>query len=354
MTEYWWGKSDNKISWVEITERPYEDIGKNLWVTNPKSVSRRLIDWPVKGSHVLHWHTPSREFVGVSKVADDRPRPGRYGVSDITGRGGITWRRKLISFEEFPTGVLTLENIRRQGSLIKKLHGNLFREYGHPLHFPFVPVGKGGWNDLRPRQNYLSVCPSELTDLLIDFLSEYREVNSWYDIPIIQKRSSGDRRGKKRGLSKKLLEEKYRKVNQDVVISWGKNFKIPTKSLEQSIRAHNRIQNSLGSWLKSRKLKPYTPSAGHAAKFDLAWKYRGTMFVCEVKSLNQMNEEKQLRLGFGQVLHYKQLISQSEGVEVCPVLVIERQPADFKTWQALAKSHGVKLVWRKTFNKLLS
>jgi hypothetical protein len=44
--------------------------------------------------------------------------------------------------------------------------------------------------------------------------------------------------------------------------------------------------------------------------FDLAWQIGRTLFVAQVKSLTLRNEEKQLRLGLGQVLRYADLLSR--------------------------------------------
>ncbi len=353
MARFWWDLAAETVSWVEINERPYEDIGKNLWVTNPNSTPKKLIGAPLRGSLVFHWHTPRREFVGFSKIDDDVSRPGRYGTSNITGRGGITWRRKLCEFQEFPTGVLTLENIRRHASAVKKVHDSLLREYGRPLHLPFAPVSTAAWRELRPRQTYLAVCPSELEGLFFQIFEEYKTVNPWYEIPKIRNKQKKPRVQRKSHETSQQLSEIYRVANQDMTISWGKSFRLPTKALEHSSRAHARVQNSLGVWLKSKKLKPFSPNAGHLARFDIAWKHRGRLHVCEVKSLNRVNEDQQLRLGFGQVLHYKQLLEQSEKTRVQAVLAVEREPSDSKTWLKLAKNHGVKLVWKATFKDLL-
>ena len=354
MKKLWWEISGDEVSWVEITRRPYEDIGKNLWVTNPDSTPKKLIDSPRKGSLVFHWDSSRQEFVGFSKISDRVLRPGRYGTSDITGRGGITWRRKLTDYKEFPSGVLSLENFRRHASGVQMMRQRLFQTYGGPLHLPFAPYGSSGWKKLRPSQTYFAVCPSDLRYLILKILDEYKVVNPWHELPKIASLPAKSKVKFEPRATKKKLEEIYRRANQDMTISWGKDFRLPTKALEHSSRAHARIQNSLGSWLESKKLKPFSPNAGHSAQFDIAWNRRGVMYVCEVKSLNRVNEDQQLRLGLGQVLHYQQLLSQSEKIKVRAVLAVEREPTDSKTWLTLAKAHGVKLVWKATFKDLLT
>ena len=354
MSKLWWEISGDDVSWVEITRRPYADIGKNLWVTNPDSTPRKLINSPLEGSLVFHWDSSRGEMVGYSKISDRVSRAGRYGTSGITGRGGITWRRQLTDYREFPSGVLTLENFRRHAPSIRMIREAISKKYGGPLHFPFAPYGSSGWRKLQPRQTYLAVCPTELRYLILQILEEYMSVNPWYEIPKIFKSPVRPRKRVTSTQPNFKLKEIYRPANQDVTISWRKGLVLPSKALEHSSRAHARIQNSLGLWLKNQGLKPFSPNASHSAQFDIAWKRGGTLYVCEVKSLNRVNEEQQLRLGIGQVLHYQQLLVQSQKRKVSAVLAVERKPTDHKTWLALAKLHGVKLVWRETFKVLLT
>ena|ERR1700722_3979196 len=76
--------------------------------------------------------------------------------------------------------------------------------------------------------------------------------------------------------------------------------------------------------------------------FDVAWQVGSRIFVAEIKSLTLKNEEKQLRLGLGQVLRYAyQLNGQFEAV---PVLVVERRPSD-ASWILLCRQLDVILTW---------
>lgn len=77
--------------------------------------------------------------------------------------------------------------------------------------------------------------------------------------------------------------------------------------------------------------------------YDLAWEHRGTTYVAVVKSITQANEEKQLRLGLGQVLRYEQLVEGS-GKPVQAVLVPESEPSD-PTWKSLCRDVDIVLVW---------
>jgi hypothetical protein len=62
-----------------------------------------------------------------------------------------------------------------------------------------------------------------------------------------------------------------------------------------------------------------------------------------VKSLTEQNEERQLRLGLGQVLRYRSLLSAKGVAEVRAVLVAEHEPSD-PSWRALCQEMGVVLL----------
>lgn len=73
--------------------------------------------------------------------------------------------------------------------------------------------------------------------------------------------------------------------------------------------------------------------------------------MAEVKSITVKDEEKQLRLGLGQVMRYRHLIESRTKREVTAVLVTERAPTD-ASWLELCRSVGVHLVWPTKFDGL--
>jgi hypothetical protein len=77
--------------------------------------------------------------------------------------------------------------------------------------------------------------------------------------------------------------------------------------------------------------------------FDLARRDRADLHVAEVKSTTAMNEERQMRLGLGQLLRYRHALSAG-GTTVHATLYAERRPAD-PQWSVLCQSLGVTLVW---------
>ena len=83
----------------------------------------------------------------------------------------------------------------------------------------------------------------------------------------------------------------------------------------------------------------------------MAWDVRGTLYVAEVKSIRDGNEESQLRHGLGQVLHYKQRFIDSGNEIVEAVLAVEREPSD-TIWNRVCEMAGVILVWPEIFDSL--
>ena len=111
--------------------------------------------------------------------------------------------------------------------------------------------------------------------------------------------------------------------------------------MERGLRGHATTQNSLANYVKTIGCEPRSPRSGEP-NFDLAWKDGQDIWVAEVKSLTNKNEEKQLRLGLGQVLRYGHLLGDKHKVHL--VLAVERQPSD-KSWIELCSALGISLVW---------
>lgn len=82
------------------------------------------------------------------------------------------------------------------------------------------------------------------------------------------------------------------------------------------------------------------------AKVDLAWRGKSnTRTIAEVKSLTDDNEAHQLRYGLGQLLDYRQEVTDAQGggPPRC-VLAIPRAPHRL-TWLAKCEAAGVQLCW---------
>jgi hypothetical protein len=109
--------------------------------------------------------------------------------------------------------------------------------------------------------------------------------------------------------------------------------------------AHAKTQNAMADALERYGLSPVSIRGGAAC--DLAWEWNGVLNVAEVKSLTRANEERQLRLGLGQVLRYRDL-ARAQRDSANAWLVIERPPSD-DSWRRLCSDLDVVLAWPSVF-----
>ena len=143
----------------------------------------------------------------------------------------------------------------------------------------------------------------------------------------------------------------YQRAKEEQASSPRQPFDVDPNAVDRGLRGHAATQNALADLLDSRGLIPRSP-APQEPDFDLAWERDGRVFVAEVKSLTPANEERQLRLGLGQVLRYRHLLARG-GREVVPVLAVEREPAGAAAWLELCSDVGVRLVWPATMASLV-
>jgi hypothetical protein len=73
--------------------------------------------------------------------------------------------------------------------------------------------------------------------------------------------------------------------------------------------------------------------------------------VVEIKSITKANEERQLRLGLGQVLRYRDL-ARVRGAVARAWLVTERPPID-ESWERFCADLDVVLAWPTAFETRL-
>lgn len=126
-------------------------------------------------------------------------------------------------------------------------------------------------------------------------------------------------------------------------------FEVDPDVIDRGNQAHASTVDSLADFLRSRNIEPRIPDVGDPM-FDLAWRQEGSVFVAEIKSVTAFNEEKQLRLGLGQLLRYRQEL-EKKGFKAVAVLVPEREPEE-PGWIELCDALGVTLVWPGTFHAL--
>ena len=82
-------------------------------------------------------------------------------------------------------------------------------------------------------------------------------------------------------------------------------FRFDPDAIDRGTNAHKKVQNQLADAVQARGWEPRSPSDSDPL-FDIGWIAADAAWIAEVKSLTPANEERQLRLGLGQVLSYAQ------------------------------------------------
>jgi len=135
----------------------------------------------------------------------------------------------------------------------------------------------------------------------------------------------------------------YRRANEDVQLGPDSAEPADPELVERNLVTHRRLQNSLAETVSGAGLDPLSPRAVDP-DFDLAWRLlSGSFVVCEVKSLTEANETRQLRTGIGQLLDYlDQFLARD--LDARGVLWVEREPSQPR-WAELCRRVGIQLAW---------
>jgi hypothetical protein len=141
----------------------------------------------------------------------------------------------------------------------------------------------------------------------------------------------------------------YRSAIEDGPVAPRAPFTVDPVMVDRANQAHAATQNALAAFLREKGIEPRSPAIDDPDA-DLLWQVAGTVYVAEVKSITESNAEKQLRLGLGQILRYRQLLAAARH-RVVAVLVTEREPP--KSWQALCDELGVVLTWPGAFDRVV-
>lgn len=127
-------------------------------------------------------------------------------------------------------------------------------------------------------------------------------------------------------------------------------FSVDPDAIDRGTNAHKDVQDQLADAVSARGWEPLSPS-GSDPLFDIGWIVKDTAWIAEVKSLTESNQDRQLRLGLGQVLSYAYLVDWGAAA-YRPILAVERQPTA-RYWLDLCASCGVRLSWPETFEEML-
>jgi hypothetical protein len=138
------------------------------------------------------------------------------------------------------------------------------------------------------------------------------------------------------------IGQSYRHADEDVEVAPADVRADDPDTSQRGLRAHNYTQNLLAQHVKETGLTPRSPKVGEP-DFDLAWKDGETVWVAEVKSTTERTEERQMRLAIGQVIRYRQQLSE-DGREVRTMIAVENAPFD-ESFIELCGKEGIALVW---------
>jgi hypothetical protein len=190
------------------------------------------------------------------------------------------------------------------------------------LYFPFF---WWGGRQLRPMQYYLNKLPAELVALFPQLTTALTPTQP-----------------PPPGAGTAAVGTDYRPAQVTGSPGTRQPFTVDPAIVERGLRGHADTQNELARILGDSGLAPRSRRLGEP-NFDLAWQASDTVFVAEVKSITNDNEEEQLRLGLGQVLRYRQQLTEAGYHHVIAVLVPEREPRD-PSWATLCQQLQVVLL----------
>jgi hypothetical protein len=226
---------------------------------------------------------------------------------------------------------LTLAEIRSLEASVVSVLAELEAKHGKPLYFPFQHRTDG----LRAAQGYLMKMPLDLVDVLPklpDLLD---------DAPVAFPSSPAPPDNSEPG-------EDY--IPVDVAVSQVERdpFSVDPAAVERGLRSHRELQNLLAEKVAEMGHKPRRPQPAARPALGSSLAQGREAWVAEVESLTTSNEERQLRLGLGQVLIYRQRLKRFHA-SVKAVLMVEWKPLD-PDWHALCESLDVPLLWPDALN----
>jgi hypothetical protein len=199
---------------------------------------------------------------------------------------------------------------------------------GARAYAPFY--GYGDANELRPTQYYLNKLPRAVAELLPELQRFAR--------PPVGRADDG-------------LGVPWRAPWVTETEDRSRNVEVDAEIVERGLRGHVETEHALATTLRELGIEPRSPTAGEP-NFDVAWTHGATTYVAEVKSTTNRNEERQLRLGLGQVLRFRSILSKALGRTVSAILVPERAPRD-PTWENTCAGVDVTLLPRDQLGQRL-
>jgi len=199
------------------------------------------------------------------------------------------------------------------------------------LYFPFSFSKK----DLSLRgaiQGYLVKFPKLLTNEFSEF--DVLNIKNEYTQKLVNLENLGD---------------DYRYADEDMAPSKRQPFETDPDIIDRGSKAHKKLQNDFANFLIKNNIKPERPN-NSKINFDIGWRNNNKYFIAEIKSITEKNEEKQLRLGLGQILRYLSKTDRNLN-NIIPVLIAEK--IIDKSWHKTCNDYNVKLLTPENFENIL-
>lgn len=337
----WWEDDPDELFWLEITDR--DDIGVDLHAPQrdargATSPGYSLVWWVNPGDVVFHYDRNARAIASWSRAVgqvEEAPvvwLPHRAASRRRLGvpRAQPGWWLDLDG--PYPLSQpLSLAVLRSRGEDIRRVLNALRATRDGSLYFPFFFYRD---SELRPMQPYLNKLPSAAVRAL----------------PELGEAIAGPAEAGTTAPATRRLGSTYRHAAVSELPIGREPFSVDPSVVERGLRGHADTQNALATAVGASGSDPRSPRPDEPS-FDLAWDRDDVIYVAEVKSTTESNEERQLRLGLGQVLRYRDLIRAQTDRDVRAVLVVEREPRD-PSWQRLCSGLGVILTYPPEFDAL--
>jgi hypothetical protein len=343
----WWAGDSRQRFWLEITDRP--DIGVDLHCPQRDATGNRTpgysLIWHVEpGDVIFHYRLREHAITAWSRAAGHVTEAPTIWLS----HRGATRRRLQAQRAQpgwwldldgpFPLDPpLTLTQLRDHAEGIRAVLERLRAGHTGSLYFPFT-----FWagTELRPMQPYLNKLPAELAGLFPQLTGAAAAATTPPAIPPSP------------GPGAPGLGTAYREAQVSPLPNGRQPFTVDPAIVERGLKGHADTQNELARVLRGAGIEPRS-RLPREPNFDLAWEAGGTVFVAEIKSITDDNEEEQLRLGLGQVLRYRHHLERLGHQRVVALLVPERAPRD-ASWDDLCGELGVILLSTATLGRALT
>jgi len=147
----------------------------------------------------------------------------------------------------------------------------------------------------------------------------------------------------------KIILKKYKAPKTLDELTKDRLVKSGASKRKSAFNSHNEMQNEISDLLQKAGNEIFTVSSG--PNVDLCWKKNEDFSFLEVKSINDLNESHQIRLGLGQTSEYRVRFKKL-GYEVKnSYLAITGSPKG-KYWEEVCDSLDIKLITPSTLRSI--